>query len=68
VVKSDGNFDGDKLEGGVSVGRIHFLAKDEHGGNRKGNATSSGGTRLGDRDLRGLEASHTPETTAENHL
>jgi hypothetical protein len=27
-----GNFDGDKLEGSAADGRIHFLAKDEHGG------------------------------------
>src|SRR5258705_1638752 len=45
--KLTGNFDGDKLEGGVSGGRIHFLAKDEHGGTEEGNATASGGTVTG---------------------
>jgi acetamidase/formamidase len=42
-----GNFDGDKLEGSVSGGRIHFLAKDEHGGTEEGNATLSDGTMAG---------------------
>jgi acetamidase/formamidase len=45
--KLTGNFDGDKLEGSVSGGRIHFLAKDEHGGTEEGNATVSGGTITG---------------------
>lgn len=42
-----GNFDGDKLEGSVSGGRIHFLAKDEHGGTEEGNTTLSDGTMAG---------------------
>ena len=33
--KLTGNFDGDKLEGSVPGGRIHFLAKDEHGGTKE---------------------------------
>jgi amidase len=45
--KLAGNFDGDKLEGTASGGRIHFLAKDEHGGTEEGNATVSGGTIAG---------------------
>ena len=45
--KLTGNFDGDKLEGSVSGGRIHFLAKDEHGGSEEGNATLSDGTMAG---------------------
>src|SRR5713101_3203209 len=45
--KLTGNFDGDKLEGSVSGGRIHFLAKDEHGGTEEGNATLSDGTMAG---------------------
>jgi amidase len=45
--KLTGNFDGDKLEGSVSGGRIHFLAKDEHGGTEDGNATLSDGTMAG---------------------
>jgi acetamidase/formamidase len=45
--KLTGNFDGDKLEGSVSGGRIHFLAKDEHGGTEEENATLSGGTMTG---------------------
>jgi amidase len=45
--KLTGNFDGDKLEGSVSGGRIHFLAKDEHGGTEEGNATVSGGMITG---------------------
>jgi acetamidase/formamidase len=45
--KLTGNFDGDKLEGSASGGRIHFLAKDEHGGSEEGNATLSDGTMAG---------------------
>ena len=45
--KLTGNFDGDKLEGNVSGGRVHFLAKDEHGGTEEGNATISGGNMTG---------------------
>jgi amidase len=45
--KLTGNFDGDKLEGTASGGRVHFLAKDEHGGTEEGNATVSGGTMTG---------------------
>jgi acetamidase/formamidase len=45
--KLTGNFDGDKLEGSVTDGRIHFLAKDEHGGTEEGNATVNGGTITG---------------------
>src|SRR6266404_9049725 len=45
--KLTGNFDGDKLKGSVSGGRIHFLAKDEHGGSEEGNATLSDGTMTG---------------------
>jgi hypothetical protein len=39
--KLTGNFDGDKLEGTASGDRIHFLAKDEHGGTEEGNAAVS---------------------------
>jgi amidase len=42
-----GNFDGDKLEGSAADGRIHFLAKDEHGGTEEGTATLSDGTMAG---------------------
>ncbi len=45
--KLTGNFDGDKLEGSVTGGRIHFLAKDEHGGTEEGNATVSDCTMTG---------------------
>jgi amidase len=45
--KLTGNFDGDKLEGSVSGGRIHFLAKDEHGGTEEGNSTLSDGAMAG---------------------
>src|SRR6266436_1762483 len=45
--KLTGNFDGDKLEGSVTDGRIHFLAKDGHGGTEEGNATVNGGTITG---------------------
>ena len=45
--KLTGNFDGDKLKGSVSGGRIHFLAKDEHGGTEEGNATLGDGTMAG---------------------
>jgi hypothetical protein len=45
--KLTGNFAGDKLEGTASGGRVHFLAKDEHGGTEEGNATVSGGTMTG---------------------
>src|SRR6266436_3489061 len=45
--KLTGNFDGDKLEGSSADGRIHFLAKDEHGGTEEGNATISGGNMTG---------------------
>src|SRR5882757_7195194 len=45
--KLTGNFDGDKLEGSAADGRIHFLAKDEHGGTEEGKATVSGGTITG---------------------
>jgi hypothetical protein len=45
--KLTGNFDGDKLEGSVSGGSIHFLAKDERGGTEEVNAAMSGGTITG---------------------
>jgi amidase len=45
--KLSGNFDGDKLEGNVRGARIHFLAKDEHGGTEEENGTISGGTITG---------------------
>jgi amidase len=45
--KLTGNFDGDKLEGTASGDRIHFLAKDEHGGTEEGNAAVVGGTMTG---------------------
>src|SRR5882724_4934428 len=45
--KLTGNFDGDILEGTASGDRIHFLAKDEHGGTEEGNATVVGGTITG---------------------
>jgi amidase len=45
--KLTGNFDGDKLEGSAADGRIHFLAKDEHGGTEEGTATLSNGTMAG---------------------
>src|SRR5260370_19454394 len=45
--KLTGNFDGAKLDGTVSGGRIHFLAKDEHGGTAEGNATLSASTMPG---------------------
>src|SRR5882757_6409218 len=45
--KLTGNFDGDQLEGTASGDRIHFLAKDEHGGTEEGNAAVVGGTITG---------------------
>jgi len=45
--KLTGSFDGDKLEGSAADGRIHFLAKDEHGGTEEGTATLSNGTMAG---------------------
>src|SRR5882724_12217262 len=60
--KLTGNFDGDKLEGSVSGGRIHFLAKDERGGTEEGNATVSGGTMTGSVAFRDSSDSTHPET------
>jgi len=60
--KLTGNFDGDKLEGSVSGGRIHFLAKDERGGAEEGNATVSGGTMTGSVAFRDSSDSTHPET------
>ena len=57
--KLTGNFDGDKLEGSVSGGRIHFLAKDQRGGTEEGNATVSGGTMTGSVAFRDSSDSHT---------
>jgi hypothetical protein len=42
-----GNFDGHKLDGSAADGRIHFLAKDEHGGTEEGAATLSDRTMAG---------------------
>ena len=40
--KVTGDFDGDKLEGTVTADRLHFLAKDEDGGQEEGTATLTG--------------------------
>ena len=40
--KVTGDFDGDKLEGTVTADRLHFLAKDEDGGQEEGTATLKG--------------------------
>ena len=45
--KLTGNFGGDKLEGTVSGSKIHFLAKDEHGGSEDATATVQGATISG---------------------
>lgn len=45
--KLTGNFGGDKLEGTVSGSKIHFLAKDEHGGSEDATAMVQGATISG---------------------
>jgi hypothetical protein len=45
--KLTGNFDGDKLEGTIQDGSIHFLAKDEQNGTEECTAKVRGDTLLG---------------------
>lgn len=45
--KLTGNFNGDKLEGSVSVNSIHFVAKDDRGGTEECTATISAGNISG---------------------